>query len=156
MTAIIRQAFRENQFVAVIDGHDSLEVTQIGEDLSRLLWVRCHSADEGLRAADLLLRDGNLPLVLLDLVANPAIQARKIPAPTWYRFQRIIEQTSTVCVVLTPRAMLSSAQARITLRSHFSLDALEREQEELLRELKLEISEARRSAATRESLQSSA
>ena len=150
MTTLIHRALNENKFVAVIDGQDSLDVTQLGEDLSRLLWVRCHSTDEALKAADLLLRDGNLPLVLLDLSINPAVQLRKIPATTWYRFQRLIEQTSAICVVMSPRVMVAPAQVRITLRSRFSLNALEREPEELLRELKVEVSEARRTSEERE------
>jgi hypothetical protein len=144
MTALIHRALSENKFVAMIDGQDSLDVTQLGEDLSRLLWVRCRSTEEALKAADLLLRDGNLPLVLLDLASSPAAQLRKISATTWYRFQRLLEQTSAVCVVMTPRVMVAPAQVRMTLRSRFSLNALEREPQELLRELKLEVSESRR------------
>src|SRR6185437_7332900 len=150
MTALLHRALGENKFTAVIDGQDSLDVTQLGEDLSHLLWVRCRSTDEALKAADLLLRDGNLPLVLLDLVANPAAQLRKIPATTWYRFQRLIEQTSAVCVALMPRPMVAPAQARITLRSRFSLNALEREPQELLRDLKVEVAETRRFGEDRE------
>jgi hypothetical protein len=156
MTTLVRRALREKQFVAVIDGQDSLDVTRIGEDLSRLLWVRCHSADEAMKAADLLLRDGNLPLVLLDLALNPAVQLRKIPATTWYRFQRILEPTTTVCVVLTPRAMVSPAQVRVVLQSRFSLAAMESDPAELLRELKLEVTETRRAGEVREALESSA
>jgi hypothetical protein len=144
MTSLMHRALTEKKFVAIIDGQDSLDVTQLSGDLSRLFWVRCHSTDESLKAADLILRDGNLPLVLLDLVSNPTAQLRKIPATTWYRFQRLIEQTSVVCLVLTPRAMVAPAHVRITLRSRFSLNALEREREELLRELKMEITETRR------------
>lgn len=150
MAALIHRALDENKFVAMIDGQDSLDVTQLGEDLSRLLWIRCRSTEEALKAADLLLRDGNLPLVLLDLVSNPAAQLRKIPATTWYRFQRLIEQTSTVCVVLTPRVMVAPAQVRVTLHSRFSISALEREPQELLRELKLEVAETRRFGEDRE------
>jgi len=145
LTALIQRSLDENKFVAVIDGQDSLDVTQVREDLSRLLWVRCRSTGEALKATDLLLRDGNLPLVLLDLVSNPSAQLRKIPATTWYRFQRLLEQTSAVCVVMTPRVMVAPAQVRVTLRSRFSLSALEREPQELLRELTMEVSEARRS-----------
>jgi len=150
MTALIHRALSENKFVAAIDGEDSLDVTQLGGDLSRLLWVRCRSVAEALKAADLLLRDGNLPLVLLDLASNPAAQLRKIPATTWYRFQRLIEQTSAVCVVLAPRPMVAPAQVRIILRSRFSLKALEREPQELLRELKVEVAETRRFGEERE------
>jgi hypothetical protein len=145
ITGLIRRALQERQLIAVVDGRDSLDVTGIGDDLSRLLWVRCRSADEALKAADLLLRDGNLPVLLLDLIANPPAQLRKISATTWYRFQRIVEQTSMVCVVLTPRMMVSSAQVRITLPSRFSLNALTRQQEAVLRELKLALSETRKS-----------
>jgi hypothetical protein len=150
MTALIKRSLSENKFTAVIDGQDSLDVTQLGENLSRLLWVRCHSTVEALKAADLILRDGNLPLVLLDLASNPAVQLRKIPATTWYRFQRLLEQTSAVCVVLVPRPMVTPAQVRITLRSRFSIQALDREPQELLAELKLEITESRRFAETHE------
>jgi hypothetical protein len=148
--ALIHRALDENKFVAMIDGQDSLDVTQLGEDLTRLLWMRCRSAEEALKAADLLLRDGNLPLVLLDLVSNPAAQLRKIPATTWYRFQRLIEQTSTVCIVLTPRVMVAPAQVRITLHSRFSINALDREPQELLGELKPDVAETRRFGEDRE------
>lgn len=143
--SLLRQAAQAGQIVAFVDGADSLEVTQLEEAiLSRLLWVRCRSAAEALKAADLLLRDGNLPLVLLDIAINPAEQLRKIPATTWYRLQRILEPIATVCVVFTPRAMISPAHDRIFLRSRFSLDALEHEHDQLLAELKLEAAEARR------------
>jgi hypothetical protein len=125
-----------------VDGSDSLDVTQLEPAvLSRLLWVRCRSAQEAMKATDLLLRDGNLPLVLLDLAGNPAAQFRDIPATTWYRLQRIVEQSSTVCIALTPRPMVGPAEARIFLRSRFTLDAMEQDADDLLSELKLEVAE---------------
>lgn len=143
--ALLRHAARENQIAALVDGRDSCDVTQLeSRVLARLLWVRCRTSDEALKAADLVLRDGNLPLVLVDLAVNPAAELRRIPATTWYRFQRIVEQTPLVCAVLTPRAMVAPAQMRITLLSRFSADALERDPEELAQELKVEISEVRR------------
>ena len=152
--ALLHQAAREHQIIALIDGADSFDVTRVEEGiLSRLLWVRCHSADEALRAADLLSRDQNLPLLLLDLVANPMKSLRRIPATTWFRFQRIIEPTSTVCAVLTPQAMVGPAQVRITLQpSRFSVQTFERQPAELLRELKLEISDSRRQRQSSERL----
>jgi hypothetical protein len=146
MKALLTQAAHKKEIVALVDGHDSFDVTAVEENLlARLLWVRCHSAEESLKAADLLLRDQNVPLVLLDLIANPVMQVRRIQASTWFRFQRIAEQGSTVCVVLTPQLMVSPAQARITLPSvKFSLETLEHEPEEVLAELKPEVSDARR------------
>jgi len=141
MCSIFRQAAQEGQLSAFVEGSDSLDVTQFEEEiLARLLWVRCRTAAEALKAADLILRDTNLPLVLLDLAGNSAAQFRDITATNWYRLQRLVEQTSTICVVLTPRAMIAPAEARISLNSRFSLEALERDAEQLLSELKMEIS----------------
>jgi hypothetical protein len=142
--ALLRRAAKENQIIALVDGEDSFDATQV-EILPRLLWIRCRSGVEALKAADLLLRDNNVPLVLLDLAITPAIQIRKIPATTWFRFQRILEQTATMCAVLTPQPIVSPAQLRITLQpGRFALDTLEHGPEERLHELKVEVSDARR------------
>ncbi len=142
LRALLHQTGRQNQIMALIDGSDSLEVTHLSNrDLARLLWVRCHSANEAMKAADLVLRDGNLPFVLLDLKFNGEKELRKIPATTWYRFQRLAEETGAVCLVFTPRPMLSPAQARFTLQSQLSLSTLEQDADEVMHGLKLALSE---------------
>jgi len=114
--ALLHCAARENQIIALLDGADSLEVTQIGAAiLSRLLWVRCRSTPEVIKAADLILRDQNFSLVLLDLKLNPEMQLRKIPTTVWHRWQRLIERTATVCVVFTPRTMVGTTRRRVML-----------------------------------------
>ena len=96
-----------------------------------------------LKATDLLLRDGNLPLVLLDLALNPLPQLRKTPSTVWYRLQRLIEHKSTALLVITPRATVSSAKARLYLTADFDLDALAQPQQELVRQLKVAIANKR-------------
>ncbi len=152
--ALLTRAAAEKQIVAFIDGRDALDVTAMDEAaLERLLWVRCRSAEEALKAADIILRDRNLPLVILDLRLNTAAELRRIPATTWFRFQRILELGSTVCVVLTPQAKVSPAQARITIAPEpLALDFLDRDPEQLLAELKLEVSDARHLRETNEQL----
>ncbi|HYG22042.1 MAG TPA: hypothetical protein VEH04_04605 [Verrucomicrobiae bacterium] len=154
--ALVARAAAERQIVAYIDGHDSLDVTALEPAVvERLLWVRCRTAEEALKAGDLILRDRNVPLVILDLVSNPTMELRRIGATTWFRFQRILEMGSTVCVVLTPEPRVSPAQARITIRpQRRNLAALDRESVELISELKLEVSDARRLQETNEQLQS--
>jgi hypothetical protein len=146
LNQLLHRAVAANQFIALVDGRDSFDATALEQSiLSCLLWIRCHTADEALKATDLVLRDGNLRVVLLDLALNPEAQLRKIPPPTWYRFQRIIEESSVTCIVFTPRAMISPAQVRVTLTSRFNLTALDRERSELINELEFEISDVRRS-----------
>jgi hypothetical protein len=141
---LLRRAASHNQFIALVDGRDSFDAAVVEQStLSRLLWMRCHNADEAIKAADLVLRDGNLPVVLLDLALNPAAELRRIPAPAWYRFQRLVEESNVVFVVLTPRAMVSPAAVRVTLRSRFGLKAVEADQMKLTLELDFEVAEAR-------------
>jgi hypothetical protein len=96
-----------------------------------------------MKAVDLILRDRNLPLVLLDLALNPAKQLRKIPSSTWYRLQRIAETTSTIFVVITPQAMVGCAEARLNLNGRFALEDLESDQFQLLEKLKADLTQHR-------------
>ena len=46
----------------------------------KLLWVRCGSAIEVLKSADLLVRDGNVPFVLLDAIGTARRDLAALPA----------------------------------------------------------------------------
>jgi hypothetical protein len=83
--------------------------------------VRCRKAAEAIKAADLLLRDGNFPLVIVDLILNPRDELRKIPQTSWYRLQRLVEAAPTACLVLTRQSMISSAQLKIVLENLWTL-----------------------------------
>jgi hypothetical protein len=138
--ALIHRAARENQIVVAIDGTDSLAVTQLGTGiLSRLLWVRARSVEVALKAADVILRDPNLSLVLIDLAGSTVSELRKIPATTWYRFQRLVESTSMLCLVFTPYPMVTTARTRIRLSSPISLSALDQDFDELLGVIRVEL-----------------
>src|SRR6266550_5693733 len=125
--AFIHGAYRDKYFVALIDGRDSFDPCALGNSILRqLLWVRCTKALEAVKAADLLLRDGNFPLVILDLVLNPPEELRKIPQTTWYRLQRLVESVPTACLVLTRYEMVSSAQLKLVLENSWNLETLEK------------------------------
>src|SRR4051794_4731362 len=65
---LLQMAQRDRTFIALIDGRDSFDPSGASADsLRHLLWVRCTKALDAVKAADLLLRDGNFPLVVLDL-----------------------------------------------------------------------------------------
>jgi len=126
--AFIHGAYRDNYFVALIDGHDSFD--PYGFDnvlLQHLFWIRCSKASEAIKAADLLLRDGNFPLVIVDLVLNAPEELRKIPQTTWYRLQRLVELIPAACLVLTRYQMVGSAQLRLVLENSWNLETLEKQ-----------------------------
>jgi hypothetical protein len=138
LTTLLTASTRRGTFLALIEAADTFDAAAWPPAmLARLLWVRGGTAERALKAADLLLRDGNLPLVVLDLRASPAAEVRRIPATSWYRLQRVVEPTATAFVVLTPHRLVSSARSRVQLEARFALDAFERQQTELLEEVEV-------------------
>jgi recA bacterial DNA recombination protein len=123
--ALLVRAYRDGFFVALIDGSDSFDPQPAAHALRNLLWARCHHAAEAVQAADLLLRDGNFPLVVLDLVLNAGDELRKIPQTHWYRLQRLVEAAPTAFLVLTRRNMIGSAQLKLSLENGWRLSDLE-------------------------------
>lgn len=125
--ALIHGAFRDKYFVALIDGRDSFDPCALANSILRqVLWMRCTKALEAVKAADLLLRDGNFPLVIVDLILNSLEELRKIPQTTWYRLQRLVESVPTACLVLTRYEMVSSAQLKLVLENSWNLETLEK------------------------------
>jgi len=124
IAALIQAGHQNRYFVVLIDGSDSFDPEPLGNAcLRHLLWVRCRTTLESVKAADLLLRDGNFPLVMIDLVLNPANEVRKIPQTSWYRLQRLVEPTCTAFLVLTRFSIVSSAQLKIVLENGWTLQS---------------------------------
>ena len=126
--ALIQSACHDNYFLALIDGHDSFDPCGLDNAwLQYLLWVRCSKASEAVKAADLLLRDGNFPLVIVDLFLNGPEELRKIPQTNWYRLQRLVEVLPTACLILTRYEMVGSAQLKLVLENSWDIQSFERE-----------------------------
>jgi recA bacterial DNA recombination protein len=123
---LIHAGYRDNYFVALIDGRDSFDPSGLDNaSLRHLLWVRCSDASEAIKAADLLLRDGNFPLVIVDLVLNAPEELRKIPQTNWYRLQRLVELAPVACLVLTRYQMVASAHLKLLLENSWNLETSE-------------------------------
>jgi len=122
--------------VALIDSTDSFDPASFDEDLlAHLVWVRCATTATAMSAADLLARDANLGLVVLDLRRAPEADLRRIPSTQWYRLQRAVEPTDLSLVVETSRASVPSAQLRFKLTTSHAAAALDRERAALTAEL---------------------
>jgi hypothetical protein len=133
----------KGQWIALVDGQDGFDPVSVPpEHLAGLLWVRCRHAAQALQATDLLVRDSNLSLVVLDLQRTPAAQLRKISLTTWYRTQRIVEQTLVALLVLSARPLVSGAWARLSLAGQFGLEALEKTTRELSEQVQVVLQRA--------------
>lgn len=119
LLSILAQATRRDEMVAYVDAFDSLDpqfAEKAGVTLSQLLWVRCHTPEQALKAADILARGGGLGVLALDLTA-PFKCGIRIPSSCWLRLRRAIEGTATVLLVLEAEATAgSTASVVIALR----------------------------------------
>ena len=125
---LVEAAADSGYFIALIDGRDSFDPAPLDRAvLGHLLWVRCADAVEAFKAADLLLRDGNFPVVLLDLVLNSPNEFRRIQSTSWYRLQRLTETSSTALLVFSRRSLVASAHLKVTLLNNWNLQTFEQE-----------------------------
>ena len=128
MPLLISQLLAEERDLplALIDGRDSFDPASHGNKLCQnLFWIRCTETDQIIQATDLLLRDGNLPLILLDLHLLPSRQLSRIPTNLWHRFRTEARASGSTLVVLTPRPIVISAHSRHIIQGAFTLAHLE-------------------------------
>lgn len=137
---LLRRVALDRQFLALVDGVGSFDPGAVDPGfLTRLLWVRCAKAAEALKATDLLLRDRNFPILVLDLKLNPWRELRAVPSSTWYRYGRLLEQNQTTVLVITPRELVSGAACRVAINSGLDIDALTQPRAELLSRLRFKL-----------------
>jgi hypothetical protein len=133
--------------VALVDRGDAFDPASWPAFLlEHLIWVRPASTAEALSAADLLARDANLALVILDLRHTTLAELRRISAPGWYRLQRAIEPTLMAGVVLTPFSLVPSARLRLELAKSHSLSTQGRSRPDLAAVLNPQLLRQRRHA----------
>jgi hypothetical protein len=146
---LLHMALQKGERVFLIDGKNGFSPNGLPQtELNRLLWTRCQAAWEAIKATDLAVRDGNVPLVLLLLTLNPQSELRRIPATAWHRLQMLAEKSAVTLLVFTPEAQIGCARLRLSVGGAFPLDKLHVCREELLPELAVRV-ERRRTGAGR-------
>ena len=138
---IIETMHHTSQYVALIDSKDCFEPA--ADDHPLLLWIRCHNVLQALKATDLILRDGNLSLVILDFKENLDKELKRIPASAWYRFQRIIEENRNTLLTITRHPIVNNAQITISTIHRLCIDDLSTQRTDLIKFISLEISRSR-------------
>ena len=129
-----------SRHVALIDSKDCFEPAA---DHPLLLWIRCNNVPQALKATDLILRDGNLSLVILDLKESQEKELRKIPGSAWYRFQRITEENRNALLTITRHPIVTSAQITISTIRRLCIDDLSTRRTDLVKSISLEIARLR-------------
>jgi len=135
---------------ALVDGLDAFDPqSHEPEILRHLLWVRCRALTEAMQVADILVRDANLALVMVDLRGFAVRDYRRLPPTCWYRLQRAVEQTGLAALILTGAALVGSAQLRLALSDCLHLSDFDEERDRLAARLPVELQRSRAHAERR-------
>lgn len=116
MVSILAEATACGEVCALVDGNDAFDPKTAGAaglELGRLLWVRCHTLDHVLKSTDLLLQGGGFGRVVMDLTDLSRSLVQSIPLASWFRFQRTIEKSPTVLVVMSSESVVKSAASLV-------------------------------------------
>ncbi len=149
LAGLLAGAAGQGLYAALVDGTDGFDPASFQPEeaerlFARLLWVRCQTVAQVVKSADLLLRDGNLSLVVLDLQANALRELQQQPAHVWYRLRALAEQGRATCVALTPHRSIAAAQLRLDLHDTPSPELLERPRTALVEALQARVTRQRR------------
>ena len=138
---LIEESARCGQWMGLVDGRDAFDPWSIApEALSKLLWVRCQEVKQAVRAADLLLRDGNLETVLLDLQPHSAREVFSVPSSSWHRLRMLAEKSGVALCVSTPCATVPCAASRLLLQHRFQIEDQETLRTRLLESVMTDVS----------------
>ena len=117
----------------LVDGGDGFDPSShTANACSQLLWVRCRKISEVLKAADLVVRDANVPFVMLDLCSLPPASLRSIPPSSWWRFKQLCETSVCRLIVLSPSPLVPCASLRLTLTGSLALADFDLPRREIL------------------------
>lgn len=131
--------------LVLVDGADAFDPGSFsGLACSKLLWVRCRSALDMLKAADLLVHDGNVPFVLLDTTGVARRDLATLPAAAWWRLKQAVERGGGRLVVIAPFPLVPCASIRLSLSAGLSLDDFDCPRDELLERLEATPEQLRR------------
>ena len=126
--------------IALIDAADGFAPRNHRADLLRhLVWVRPRSMPEALECADVLVRDGNYAVMVLDTRGVPARVLRQQPAGAWHRLRLAAEQNPGAVLVQSAAGLVPAVPWRLVLRAPASLRDLGRTRAERVEGLAVEV-----------------
>ena len=123
LAQLLRTTRVARQRVALIDGADGFVPGDVPADaLRHLVWVRARTAAESFAAADILVRDGNYAVVLLDLRGLAERALMRIAQTTWHRLRHATESGPVAVLVQSAFPLVPAVPWRLVLNTPAGLD----------------------------------
>lgn len=140
LARILHATRHARQRVALVDAADGFAPDSVpGDDLQHLVWVRPATLAHALAAADVVVRDGNYAVVVLDLRGLAETELRRIPATHWHRLHRAAESRPAAVLVQTTLDLVPAVPWRLALREPLGLGARRTPRSDLIAQLQVEI-----------------
>jgi hypothetical protein len=147
LAAMLRSTRLARQRMALIDAADGFVAEDVPPDhLRHLVWVRAHGASEAFAAADVLVRDGNYAVVVLDLRGLAERTLLRTPVTTWHRLRHAAEASPSAVLVQTTTGLVPTVPCRLLLREPVPLARRRMPRSELAASIVVEIERARSEA----------
>lgn len=126
--------------IALIDGADGFDPSELPPDIFRhLVWIRARTTPAVFAAADILARDGNYAVVVLDLRGLPERALLKTPASFWHRLRQAVEHSPTAVLVQTTLPLVPAVPWRLNLSEPILLGQCRTLRAELVNALRVEV-----------------
>lgn len=140
LTRLIEETRVARQRIALVDGADGFVPESVSADaLRHLVWVRGQDLAQTLASADVLVRDGNFAVVVVDLRGCDERALRKIPSATWHRLHRATEAGAVAVLVQSTGALVPAVPCRLILGRAHALASRRVERGELAAQLAVEV-----------------
>ncbi|MEK7949847.1 hypothetical protein [Luteolibacter soli] len=122
----------------LIDGGDQFDPSSFSDEAcSRLVWVRCQTVEEMLKATDMLVRDRNIPTILLDTCGFGSRELRGIPTSAWWRLKTAAGEGNCRLIVMSAAAQVPCASVRVALNARLGLESFDLPRRDLISGLRV-------------------
>lgn len=126
--------------IALIDGADGFDPGELPPDtLRHLVWIRTRVTSEVFAAADILARDGNYAVVVMDLRGLPERTLLKTPSSFWHRLRQAVEHSPTAVLVQTTLPLVPAVPWRLNLSEPILLRQCRSVRADLVNRLRVEV-----------------
>lgn len=123
--SIVHSTRHARQRLALVDAANAFDLEGWDDDaLAHVLWIRTQSLAETWRAADLVIRDPNYSLIVIDVRGFPERDLLKTKDSIWTRLQRGAEQAETAAVTFSTTAIVPNAAMRVVFREPLAAESL--------------------------------
>jgi RecA/RadA recombinase len=111
LLATTRQAGKR---IALVDAADAFDPEGLDDDaVAHVVWVRCATLDKCWRVADLVARDPNYAVTVIDLRGRSLRELMRTKDSVWTRLQRAAEQAETAVLIQSDSALVPNAAFRV-------------------------------------------